>query len=267
MPKPCRVALYSLVLAIASANSVRLRHPSNGQPGSRKPLQAFGKGLEQPRPGVEDSVDSSGVETANEVDVLAFGDSLTDGFGRRPYPEQLEEMLNTPGHGQVYRVVNAGIPGELTASMVGRLPQTIMDLKSAGRKPKYVLILGGTNDLLWGNMTSDIVLANLKSMRAAAIHEHSMPILFTIPQLDAEQYAEEYSSNSTPIKINARESHILAVNKALKTEAEHDASIFLADISKISPKHLVDGVHFSGEGYARVAEVAFNVMKPMLGIF
>ena len=31
-----------------------------------------------------------------------------------------------------------------------------------------------------------------------------------------------------------------------------DASMLLADISKIRRKHLIDGVHFSGDGYAKV---------------
>lgn len=261
MPKPCRVCCcFSLVLAVASAHT--LLHDRSVTKKPHEPLRRFGTSDNQTRQQAEDTT-SKHPPKANEVDVLAFGDSLTDGFGRKPYPAQLQEMLNAPSRGQtVYLVANAGVPGELTASMVARLPDTIAHLKARGRKPTFVLILGGTNDLLWANITSDIVLANLRSMRATALHENVTPMLFTIPQLDVEESA--FAPNNTQARIDARESAILAVNKALEIEAQSDASMLLADISKIRRKHLIDGVHFSGDGYAKVAEIAFDVMKPVL---
>jgi len=274
LSKPCRVAVCMLTLA--SASILRSRHPVTDEPHeplitskSPRTLNGFGKAIHPFADIWQTREEKAGItplpKGADVVDVLAFGDSLTEGFGRRPYPDQLQEMLNSlHSYGgfkkRVYRVANAGIPGELTDSMVLRLPDTIAHLKAAGRKPAFVLILGGTNDLLWGNMTSDTVLANLRSMRAAALQEHTKPMLFTLPRLDVE----ENSHNITQAKIVPNEPAMRAVNVALKKEAQSDASMLLADISEISRKHLVDGVHFNGKGYARLAEVAYNVMKPML---
>jgi len=196
----------------------------------------------------------------NHVEVLAYGDSLTHGFGRRPYPQQLEEMLNKHGDGRtVYHVANAGVPGELTSSMVGRLPATIEQLKSAGRKPKYVLILGGTNDLLWGNVPAEDIVANLRSMKAAVLHEDAIPVFLKIPRLDLEA-DDQYH---TLAAIKAKATTIQAVNKALDSDAKSD-KVQLADISQVSRDLLVDGVHFSGDGYERIAKIVFDTMTPML---
>lgn len=272
--KPCRVVVC--ILAFASASVLRPRQTLTNDPHERRitskshgDLHGFGKAMHPFADIWKTREEEAGTtplpQGANVVDVLAFGDSLTDGFGRRPYPDQLQEMLNSlhtyGGYkNKVYRVANAGVPGELTDGMVARLPDTIAHLKAAGRKPAFVLILGGTNDLLWGNMTSDTVLANLRSMRAAVLKEHTKPVLFTIPRLDVEEGIHKI----TQIRMAPNEPAMRAVNAALEKDAHNDASMLLADISEISRKHLVDGVHFNGKGYARVAEVAYSVMKPML---
>jgi lysophospholipase L1-like esterase len=269
MPKPCLGAAHFLALGLALAFRASAIALQNSQPlinRLNEPLHRFGKATIQNWQEVKDAnrSRSQSVEKANEVDVLAFGDSLTHGYGRLPYPEQLQEMLNTHGHGRtVYRVTNAGIPGELTSSMVVRLPQTIAHLKKAGRKPTFVLTLGGTNDIMWGNMTSDKILANLRNLRGIVLSEHMTPVLFTIPPLDVLD-----ARNNTQTGIDARNEALrnisFVVNEALRNEARRDTSILLADISEINTEHLVDGVHFSGKGYARIADIAFDVLKPML---
>ncbi|RMH12900.1 MAG: arylesterase, partial [Gammaproteobacteria bacterium] len=53
--------------------------------------------------------------------IIAFGDSLTYGTGAAPgedYPSQLGHMLGL-------QVINAGIPGDTTASALSRIDQII----------------------------------------------------------------------------------------------------------------------------------------------
>ena len=83
--------------------------------------------------------------------IICFGDSLTYGTGAGPgkdYPSQLSVMIGKP-------VINAGVPGDTTASALQRLQQDVLD-----RSPDVVLITLGGNDLKNG-VAKDIAFENL----------------------------------------------------------------------------------------------------------
>ena len=80
--------------------------------------------------------------------LLAFGDSLTAGYGLSPemaFPRQLERLLRERRPGAV--VDNAGVSGDTTASGRARLPRV---LSSLTRRPDLAILELGANDFLRG---------------------------------------------------------------------------------------------------------------------
>lgn len=95
---------------------------------------------------------------APDAVVLAFGDSLTYGTGAseaESYPAQLERLIGR-------KVVRAGVPGEVSAQALKRLPAELDE-----HQPQLLLLCIGGNDFL-RNLGQAQAAANVQTLVSMA---------------------------------------------------------------------------------------------------
>jgi acyl-CoA thioesterase-1 len=105
--------------------------------------------------------------------VLAFGDSLTAGYGLSPaqaFPTRLEAALRASG--KPARVYNAGVSGDTTAAGRARLSWVLRGLKA---KPDLAIVELGANDMLRGLKAAQ-TRANLDAI-LAEFSRRRIPVL------------------------------------------------------------------------------------------
>jgi lysophospholipase L1-like esterase len=164
--------------------------------------------------------------------VVAFGDSITFGTGVEPresYPAVLEQMIGR-------RVVNAGVPGEVTAEGLSRLPQ-ILDQE----KPALLILCHGGNDTL--RQLSRVQTAdNIREMVRLARQRGVAIVLIAVPSLGLSvSPAPMYRDIAKELKIPLEEKTL---------------SDILADGSLKS-----DLIHPNASGYRRLAEAVAMLLK------
>lgn len=165
--------------------------------------------------------------------ILAFGDSLTYGYGANPsesYPKRLEEKLGR-------KVINGGISGELSKEGLKRLP-TLLQIY----KPKILILCHGGNDIL-KKQDLQTLRTNLEQMiRLAQTHNIDV-ILVSVPQFGILQL--------TPPSLYAE------LAKAYHLEIEED---ILADILHDN-RYKSDYIHPNALGYQKMAEAIEKLLR------
>ena len=189
--------------------------------------------------------------------VLCFGDSLTAGYqtpSRRnptglqtPYGRFLEELLG----GRVGIVVS-GICGETTGEMVLRFRADVLE-----RRPRYVVMLGGTNDLGW-NASPHEIMRNLIKMYELARASGITPVPVTVPSIRAPDAATEEEAGRWVGNHIARRRVLngliqdYAQSKDLRCLDLFTATAD-ADSLQLRTEYSNDGLHLTTEGYRRFA--------------
>ncbi len=183
---------------------------------------------------------------ANRPKIVAFGDSLTAGFGlteRESYPYLLQEQLNTDGYD--FEVVNAGVSGDTSLGGLERIDWVLE------QDNVQVLILElGANDLLRG-MPVNRMKSNLgKIIRKAKAKNVAVLLcgMLAPPTMGAD-YQRDYS-NAFP-----------------DLASEHDVAYIPFLLDNIALKrelNQADGIHPNAEGTKIMMANIYKELKPML---
>jgi lysophospholipase L1-like esterase len=182
--------------------------------------------------------------------VVFYGDSITDGWGRRP------------GTGDFFPgkpYVNRGISGQTTPQMVVRFRQDVIDLH-----PAAVVILAGTNDVAGntGPMTPEMTEENFESMIDLAKTNGIRVIVASItPVADYP-----WRPGLGPV------AKIDALNAWLKDYCTAHGATYLDYFSAMAdenggmkPGISFDGVHPNAKGYAIMTPLAQAAIDKALG--
>ena len=146
--------------------------------------------------------------------VLAFGDSLTFGTGADPresYPAALERAIGR-------KVVNAGVPGEVSAEGLARLPETLDEVR-----PRLLILCHGGNDFL-RRLDEARAAENLRAIiRLARDRDIGVVLLATpkpgLPPSVPRFYAEIAAQFAVPFEDEVIRSVLL--DNALKSDMIH----------------------------------------------
>ncbi len=179
--------------------------------------------------------------------LIAFGDSLTAGYGIDPeqaWPARLEDLLKARGH--ALRVVNAGVSGETSSGGLRRLPWVL------DREPNAVAVviaLGG-NDGLRG-IPSGLMEENLRGMVKEA-RSRGLPVLLAgVP--------------SPPELGGAYRKEFAAAFRSVAEEAGAPLlESLLEGVAGVAELNQRDGIHPNPEGASRIAETVLAAVTPLV---
>lgn len=172
---------------------------------------------------------------AEPIHILAFGDSLTAGYGlpaAESFAAQLEKRLQDAG--RAVRVTNAGVSGDTTSGGLARLGWSLEE------KPRLVILELGANDGLRG-LAPDRTHANLDAMIRQCREAGAAVILAGIhaPVNWGEDYKERFEA---------------AFPELARQYSLPFYPFFLEGVIGHSSLVLEDGLHPNVRGVARIVD-------------
>lgn len=176
---------------------------------------------------------TSKILVADDAVLLAFGDSITYGTGakkQQSYPAILSQLS---GH----RVINAGIPGEVTAQGRQRLPGLLDKYK-----PGLLLLCHGGNDLL-RRFNAAVTRTNLEAMIDSA-RQRGIPVLL----IGVPSFGLLFLESNELYNEVAEKYGLLYEGEVLpRVESEPDLK--------------ADRIHPNAEGYRQMAEAVYKLLQ------
>jgi len=168
--------------------------------------------------------------------ILAFGDSMTAGFGvpeEASYPAQLQKALDERGYN--YRVVNMGVTGDTSRGGVSRMSRAL------GTNPVMVILELGSNDRGNGippQQTQDYL--------------EQMIARFQRTRIEVVLAGRSIAGGEDVYESLARKYHLTLIPS------------FLAGVSGHSELTIADGTHPNADGYAIVVKTVLKSIEPLL---
>lgn len=176
---------------------------------------------------------------------MAFGDSLTAGYGLAPgqgFPEKLQARLRERGHD--VKVMNAGVSGDTTAAGLARLDWAI------GEAADAVIVELGANDALRGLAPAQTA-SNLDEI-VGRLRGRGIPVLVA-GMLAPRNLGPDYAAAFEPVFGDVA--------------ARHDAvfyPFFLDGVAAEASLNQADGMHPNADGIEVIVERILPAVETLI---
>lgn len=170
-----------------------------------------------------------------EWEVAVFGDSISHGGGHLSFgPEHIEYSWL---HYLDFPAINLSQSGNVTRDMAERFEADVLPFS-----PKYLLVMGGANDLRGGDVTVEEAIANMEDIREKCRRHDIMPIFLTIPPINPDNIDKAFGEATVP---EWRE-NFERFNEYIRTQPHIDTAAAIEPYSTdgLLPEWLgLDGLH------------------------
>lgn len=193
---------------------------------------------------------ADGAENAEPIAILAFGDSLTAGYGLpsgEGFVDQLEVWLTNELETPV-TVVNGGVSGDTSTGGRSRLDWAMAPIKSG--KPDLVIMELGANDALRG-VAPEVTRANMDAM-LKTLTDRNIPTLVA-GMLASPSWGPDYEAAFNSIYPELSAQYGLPLYP-----------FFLDGVATIPELNQSDGLHPTKEGVAIIVEKIGPFVKQAL---
>ncbi len=183
---------------------------------------------------------------AEQVNIIAIGDSLTAGYGLAQsdsFPAQMQVALRAVG--EKVKIINSGVSGDTSAGGRARLEWAL------SLKPDAVILELGANDGLRG-LDPRQTEANLGQM-IADIQKQALPILLTgmrAPPNLGQQYGTEFENLFRRL---AKKHRLLFY------------PFFLEGVAAVPALNQADGIHPNAAGVREIVKRILPFVRELIG--
>ena len=172
-----------------------------------------------------------------------MGDSITDNWQRAD-----ADFFSA------HNIAGRGISGQTTSEMLVRFRRDVIDLK-----PKYVVILAGTNDIAKNNgeIALENVLGNIQSMCELAKAHKIKPILCSVLPADRYSWRKEMKPAEDIIRLNQM---IKEYAKSQRIPYVDYHSVLKNENNGMPENYAADGVHPNLDCYKIMEEIVLRYL-------
>ncbi|MDR3565514.1 MAG: GDSL-type esterase/lipase family protein [Negativicutes bacterium] len=174
-----------------------------------------------------------------------FGDSITHGGGAVSYsPADWEYSFQTY---LTFPVVNLGKSGDTSETMADRFDRDVLPFR-----PKYLIILGGTNSLR-GGIPAGKVIEDLIAIRDKCFAHGIRPIFLTLPPINPDAIMRAFTEETVPDWRQQFDT----VNAFVRQQRYYiDLDPQMSDADRELPDYYaIDGLHPDIEGKKIMAQI------------
>lgn len=179
------------------------------------------------------------------IDTGTLGDSITHGGGAISFSPACVEYSYQ--HYLAFPVVNLGMSGDTTATMVDRFEADVLPFRT-----KFLIIMGGTNSLR-DYTPAGQVIKELAATRDKCIYYGIRPIFLTLPPINPDAIHEAFNEETAP----DWQSQFAAVNEFIRRQDYYIdlEPYFVDDYGLLPSQYGIDGMHLDIEGKKMMAQI------------